>query len=284
MPGPVIQWFPGHMAQTRRLMRESLSQVDLVFELLDARVPVSSRNPEIASLLAGKPSLVLLNKADLADPEKSDRFLSRLSANGEKALLFDSKSGKGAEKIREAAGEIMAAKLEQNRRKGVNKPLRAMVVGIPNVGKSTLINCLAGEKKAKAENRPGVTVQKQWVRAGKGLELLDMPGVLWPKFDDETTALHLAATGAIKDSILQADEIAFALLRDLIRLYPAALCARYGLMPETLESDPYEVYLAIGKRRGLLKSGGDVNEERLASLLLDEFRGGVIDRITLDEV
>ena len=283
MPGPVIQWFPGHMAQTRRLMRECLPQVDLVFELLDARVPKSSRNPEIRALLEGKPSLVLLNKADLADPQSSARFLEKLRQKGENAVLFDSKLGKGAAKITEEAERIMAEKLARNRERGISKPLRAMVVGIPNVGKSTLINCLAGEKKAKAENRPGVTVQKQWVRAGKRLELLDMPGVLWPKFDDETIALHLAATGAIKDSILQTEEIAFSLCRILIRRYPETLAARYSLSSEQISGDPYEAYLAIGKRRGLLQSGGSVNEERLAALLLDEFRSGAIGRITLDE-
>ena len=187
------------------------------------------------------------------------------------------------QKLPEIAEAVTKEKFDRLREKGISKPVRAMVLGIPNVGKSTLINRLAGEKKAKAENRPGVTTAKQWVKAGDRLELLDMPGILWPKFDDEITAQNLAATGAIKDSILQTEEIAFFLFQKLIRRYPGLIEARYKV-PVDPEADPYETYLSVGKKRGFLQSGGTVNEERLAAVFLDEFRSGAIGRITLDEV
>ena len=282
MPGNLIQWFPGHMALTRRLIKEHLPEVDIVFELLDARIPSSSRNPEIQNLLNGKPSLILLNKADLADPQQNAAFVRALSTDKTKAILVDCKKGKGLEEIRAAASNTLKEKWDRYREKGISKPIRAMVVGIPNVGKSTLINQLAGSKKAQTENRPGVTKTKQWVKAGKDLELLDMPGVLWPKFDDQKTAENLAMTGAIKDSILQSEEIAVLLCGRIAALYPEFLTARYHLAPEDLEKEPYELFLKIGKKRGLLQSRGEVNEPRCAAMLLGEFRSGAIGRITLD--
>ena len=284
MPQNVIQWFPGHMAQTRRVIRESLPTVDVVFELCDARIPNSSRNPLLKELLEGKPSILVLNKSDLADPDASARFCEMSRKNGETPVLLNCKTGKGVAELKEAAKKLLADKFKRLREKGVHKPVRAMVVGIPNVGKSTLINCLAGAKKAEAENRPGVTRQKKWVKADADLELLDMPGVLWQKFDDEQTARNLAATGAIKDSILPTVEIAYFLSILLAERYPALLSQRYKLTKEEIACDPYDRFLLIGKKRGLLQSGGEVNEDRLAAMLLDEFRSGAIGRITLDEV
>lgn len=284
MPGNIIQWFPGHMAQTRRVMKESLGSVDLIFEILDARIPASSRNPEIEALSEGKKRVVILNKADLADPAQTEKWLKKLREDGCEAVAVDSKSGKGKEEILNRAKQLMREKLDRNKEKGMSRPLRAMVVGIPNVGKSTLINRFAGRVAAKAENRPGVTRNKQWVRAGKELELLDMPGVLWPKFEDVTTGENLAMTGAIKDTILQSEEVAVLLCERLKKRYPALFAARYKLSEEHMELEPYELFLAVGKKRGFLVSGGEVAEDRCAAVLLEEFRSGLIGRITLEEV
>ncbi len=283
MPSNIIQWFPGHMAQTRRIMKENLGSVDIVFELLDARIPQSSRNPEIRALLGEKKSVVVLNKADLADPEKTSRWIKSLTTDGHGAVALDCKSGKGTQEIIAEARRLLKDKLLRDRERGMTKPIRAMVVGIPNVGKSTLINRLAGSKKAQAENRPGVTRQKQWVKAGSELELLDMPGVLWPKFEDPETGEHLAMTGAIKDSILLGEEIACSLCGKLAATYPEKLSARYKLTDVDLEGEPYDIFCAIGKKRGMLLGGGQINEQRCAAMLLEEFRSGKIGRITLEE-
>ncbi|MBR2616366.1 MAG: ribosome biogenesis GTPase YlqF, partial [Clostridia bacterium] len=227
MPGNIIQWFPGHMASTRRLIKENLSSVDVVFELLDARIPQSSRNPEIRALLGEKKSVVILNKADLADPEKTVLWKEHfLKEENTAVICVDAKTGKGTAEIITAAKNLLKDKLERNEAKGMAKPIRAMVVGIPNVGKSTLINRFAGAKKAQAENRPGVTKTKQWIKASKELELLDMPGVLWPKFEDVETGENLAMTGAIKDAVLQSEEIACLLCGRLRELYPILLKER----------------------------------------------------------
>ncbi len=283
MSGPIIQWFPGHMALTRRLMKENLGNVDIVLELLDARIPASSRNPEIQKLLGDKKSLVLLNKSDLADPKKTALWVNFFRKEGKGVVLVDAKNGKGIGEVLEEAKIILADKLRRDREKGMAKAIRAMVVGIPNVGKSTLINRFAGTKKAQAENRPGVTKQKQWVKVSSELELLDMPGVLWPKFEDEVTGENLAITGAIKDSILQSEEIACLLCGKLKILYPHDFLTRYKLPQEALELDNYDLFCAIGKKRGMLVSGGAVNEERCAAMLLEEFRNGIIGRFTLEE-
>lgn len=279
-----IQWFPGHMAVTRRLIRENLTDVDVVFELLDARIPRSSRNPEIQKLLSGKPSVILLNKADMADPDFTLRWKKALTSENTRCVPVDSKKGTGLDDAVNAARELLREKWAQYEKKGMSRPIRAMVVGIPNVGKSTLINRLAGSKKAKAENRPGVTKTKQWVKAGKDLELLDMPGILWPKFEDETVGENLAITGAIRDEILDTAEIAVLLCKRLSEGWPSLLAQRYKLSEDDLSREPYDLFLLIGKKRGMLQSGGEVNEDRCANMLLDEFRGGVIGRISLEDV
>ena len=279
-----INWFPGHMAVTRRLMKENLGAVDLVLELVDARIPKSSQNPEIDALLQSKKRIVILNKSDLADPDQTARWKDFLMKKGLTVLELDSKTGKNksVQTIALTAKHLLHEKLEKERAKGMRLPIRAMVVGIPNVGKSTLINTLAGAKKARAENRPGVTKTKQWVRAGEGLELLDMPGVLWPKFEDPTVGENLAITGAIKDSILDSVHLAHLLLSRLVRLYPSLLLARYRLPEEALSLSLPDLFFAIGKKRGFLVSGGDIDEERCAMVLLDEFRAGIIGRMTLE--
>ncbi|MBQ3076011.1 MAG: ribosome biogenesis GTPase YlqF [Clostridia bacterium] len=271
------------MAQTRRVMKENLGSVDIVFELLDARIPQSSRNPEIRALLGDKKSVVILNKEDLADPLATKRWMEKFAREGCGAVALDSKTGKGTQEVLSEARRLLKDKIQRDRERGMTKPIRAMVVGIPNVGKSTLINRFAGSKKAQAENRPGVTKQKQWVKAGSELELLDMPGVLWPKFEDPTTGEHLAMTGAIKDSILLSEEIACSLCGRLAAIAPEKLIARYKLNEADLDAEPYDIFCAIGKKRGMLIGGGEINEERCAAMLLEEFRNGKIGRITLEE-
>lgn len=284
MPSDVIQWFPGHMAKTRRLMQECLSSVDLSIEILDARIPLSSRNPEIKKILGNKPILTLLSKSSMADPKTTEAWVAYFKAQGTLALPYDAITGEGTNALLPAIRTLLAEKLERYAAKGMSgRRIRAMVVGIPNVGKSTFINHMAGAKKAKAENRPGVTVSKQWVTALDGLDLLDMPGVLWPKFEDRTTGENLAITGAIKDSILNTDEIAMLLCGRLRDGYPALFSERYKLTDEELsELDLYDLFLAVGRHRGFLMSGGVVNEERTAKTLLDEFRNAKIGRITLE--
>ena len=277
-----INWFPGHMAQTRRLIRENLKSVDIVLELLDARIPESSRNPEIGAILGEKKRIVILNKEDLADPELTLRWKEAFQREGLGAVPLDCKSGKGLRQIMSESKRLLADKIRRDREKGMTKPIRAMVVGIPNVGKSTLINCLAGAKKAKTEDRAGVTRQKQWIKAGPELELLDTPGVLWPKFEDVETGVRLAVTGAIKDAILPTEEVACALCGLLRDLAPEMLSARYKLTPEDLSGDAREIFLTVGKKRGMLVKYGEIDCERCAAMLLDEFRSGKIGRITLE--
>ncbi len=284
MPSNVIQWFPGHMAKTRRLMQESLASVDLSIEILDARIPASSRNPEIEKLLGQKPILTLLSKASMADPQKTELWVASRRTKGGICLPYDAVTGEGTNALMPAIRTLLAEKLERYAAKGMTgRHIRAMVVGIPNVGKSTFINHMAGSKKAKAENRPGVTVTKQWVSSPLGLDLLDMPGVLWPKFDDQTTGENLAITGAIKDSVLQIDEIAMLLCGRLRDTYPDLFAERYKLTDEEMsDCDLYDLFLAVGRHRGFLMSGGVVNEERTAKTLLEEFRNAKIGRITLE--
>lgn len=285
MPTDIIQWFPGHMAKTRRLIGENLKNVDVVIELLDARIPQSSRNPEIMKLVAGKPLITLLNKASLADPAETEKWVRYYTGEGQVCLPFDCITKKGTDKLLAAVREVMADKLARYRDKGMaGRRLRAMVVGIPNVGKSSLINLLGGTKKAKVENRPGVTIAPQWVTTKEGLDLMDMPGVLWPRFDDRITGENLALTGAIKDDVVQIETIAVALCHRLRRRYPELLTARYKLSPEQLseEISDYDLFLTVGRKRGFLISGGEIDEERTANMLLDEFRAAKIGRITLD--
>lgn len=284
MPSDVIQWFPGHMAKTRRLMQESLSSVDLSIEILDARIPASSQNPEIRKLLGKKPVLTLLSKASMADPVQTEAWVAHRRAQGALCLPYDAVTGEGVSALLPTIKTLLSEKLDRYAEKGMTgRHIRAMVVGIPNVGKSTFINRMAGAKKAKAENRPGVTVTKQWVTSSLGIDLLDMPGVLWPKFDDRTTGENLAITGAIKDSVLNTDEIAMLLCQRLRDRYPTLFAERYRLTDEDLyEGDLYDLFLAVGRRRGFLRSGGAIDEERTAKTLLEEFRNAKIGRITLE--
>lgn len=279
-----IQWFPGHMAKTRRVMKECLPEVDLVLELLDARIPKSSQNPEIDKMLEGKPRIKVLTKASLANPDVSARFAAKYNAEGTKTVVIDVITDTGMKALSDAVREVMADKLERYRLKGMEgRKLRAMIVGIPNVGKSSLINKLAGGKRAKVENRPGVTVAKQWVPTEVGLDLLDMPGVLWPKFDDATVGENLAFTGAIRDQILDTEEIAMLLAGRLAKTAPRELCERYKLdEDEIADLDCYDLFRLIGKKRGFLISGGEINHERTATMLLEEFRSGKIGRISLE--
>lgn len=285
MPSDQIQWFPGHMAKTRRLISESLKLVDIVIELLDARIPYSSKNPEIAKLVGDKPMLTLMNKASLADPELSEKWKNYYSDKGRGCIVTDVSRGQGIAEIAPAVRRILGDKLEKYEDKGMTgRKLKAMIVGIPNVGKSSLINRLSGNKKAKVEDRPGVTVNKQWVTTSIGIDLLDMPGVLWPKFEDEKVGESLAMTGAIRDQILDIELIAMRLCGRLRYLYPELLCERYklGEMSKYEDFTDFELFEEIGRKRGCIISGGEVNTERAAVMLLDEFRGGIIGRITLE--
>lgn len=285
MPSQTIQWFPGHMAKTRRLISENLKNVDAVIELLDARIPYSSQNPEIRKLCANKPSIILLNKASLADPAVTKAFCAKYANEHTVCIETDCISGHGLNKIAPAIRELCGEKLARYEEKGmIGRSLKAMVVGIPNVGKSSLINKISGNKKAKVENRPGVTLNKQWVGTDIGIMLLDMPGVLWPKFEDAKVGENLAITGAIKDDILDVESIAMALCGRLREQYPAELCARYKIsaLPSYEEADNYDLLTLIGKKRGFCISGGEIDTERTANMLLDEFRAGKIGRISLD--
>lgn len=284
--GKDIQWFPGHMAKTRRKIRESLSLVDMVVEVLDARIPYSSRNPELPELTAGRPRMVVLNKADMADETTTRAWIAAFRQQGVKAIAVDSKSGQGIAVFVPAMRETLADKLAVWEAKGMGgRPLRAMVAGIPNVGKSSLINRLARGGKAKVEDRPGVTRNNQWFVIADGAQLLDTPGVLWPKFEDQKVARRLAYTGAIRDQILDCEELACRLLVLLGRDYPDLLRERYKLDEADLEeagSDGWELLQRIGRRRGMLAAGGEIDTERAAVMLLDEFRGAKIGRITLE--
>ena len=284
MPSQVIQWFPGHMAKTRRMISENLKFVDIVIELCDSRVPRSSRNPEIPKICAQKPRLLMLTKSSLADPTASDKWLNHYRNSGEKAIFIDSVTGSGINKIYPAVSELLADKLRRWEEKGMHgKKIRAMIVGIPNVGKSSLINRLTGAKKAKVEDRPGVTRDKQWVATSIGLDLLDTPGVLPPKFDDRITGENLAATGAIKDDILDTEELAATLCERLLAVAPDAFCTRYKLDRASLEGlTKWELIEAVARKRGFLVSGGEIDYGRAAGIILDEFRSAKIGRITLE--
>ena len=267
-----IQWFPGHMAKTRRLISENLSQVDIVIELLDARIPKSSKNPEIDRLTGTKPRL--------ANPAATSAWVRYYST----ALAIDTITGEGVKSISPAVRDILSEKLKRYADKGMSgRHIRAMIVGIPNVGKSSLVNKLGGGKKAKVEDRPGVTLTKQWVTTNIGIELLDMPGVLWPKFDARTTGENLAFTGAIRDAILDTEELAAKLCGKLYTIAQADFCTRYKLDAASLEGlSDYDLLCAVAKKRGFLLSGGELNTERAAGIVLDEFREAKIGRITLE--
>lgn len=285
MPSENIQWFPGHMAKTRRLISDNLKNVHIIIEILDARIPMSSRNPELRRLTGDKPTIILLNKASLADPAKNREFVKAYTDKNTVCILTDCLTGEGINRLPDAVRDILRDRIERYEEKGMSgRHLRAMVVGIPNVGKSTLINKICGATKAKTENRPGVTRDKQWVTTKFGLDLLDMPGVLWPKFEDKIIGENLALTGAIKDDILDIEMLGCILCRRMRELYPDNLAARYKL-PEDgswRELDDYDLLNLIGRRRGCLISGGEVDTERAANLVVDEFRAGKLGRLTID--
>lgn len=285
MPSYNIQWFPGHMAKTRRLISENLKNADAVIEILDARIPYSSRNPEISRICVGKPSLLLLNKASLADPKITALWAKKYTNDNTRCIETDCINGRGISEIAPALRALCKEKLERYEQKGmVGRPIKAMVVGIPNVGKSSLINRLCGTKKAKVENRPGVTLDKQWVATNIGIQLLDMPGVLWPKFEDAYVGENLAITGAIKDDVLDIEAVASALCGRLRKMYPDMLMQRYKLSELPCEDDVnnYDLLTLIGRKRGHLISGGEVDTERTANMLIDEYRSAKIGRISLD--
>jgi ribosome biogenesis GTPase A len=273
------------MAKTRRLITECMPLVDLVIEVLDARIPQSSKNPELARLLGTKPRLTVLSKSGLADPAASEKWREYYKSIGAKAIFYDCRGGENLSAIAPAVRALMGEKLERYEEKGMTgRRLKAMIVGIPNVGKSSLINKLSGQNKAKVEDRPGVTVNKQWIPTTIGIDLLDMPGVLWPKFEDQTVGENLAMTGAIKDDILDTEELAIKLVGRLRKTAPEQLSARYKLgdMAQYEDLADWELFEVIGKKRSFLISGGEINYERTSSILLDEFRAAKIGRITLE--
>lgn len=276
-----IQWFPGHMAKTKRKIKEILPLIDAVAEVVDARIPVSSRNPDLAELIGSKPLIILLNKCDMADSSVTDGWIAYYRKKGITAIPIDCKSGKGLSKFKDTVKTALADRLEYYKEKGMTgKPLRVMVVGIPNVGKSSFINRIAKGNKAKVENRPGVTRGNQWFTIDKQLELLDTPGVLWPKFEDEKVGERLAFTGAVKDRILDIELLAMRLLEILSEDYADLLTARYGQLDFSLDS--YDLLCAIGKKRGMVIRGGETDTERAANMLLEEYRNCKIGNITLE--
>lgn len=278
-----IQWFPGHMAKTRRLIAANLKLVDAVAEIVDARAPMSSRNPEMDHMTKGKPRIVLLNKSDLADDKATGMWISYFKNNGAEAVSVDCKSGKGLKNLLPTIKKsVLAELMEKRRRSGMSgAAVRLMIVGIPNVGKSSLINRMAGSKRAKVEDRPGVTRTKQWVKLDSNTELLDMPGVLWPKLEDQEAAVRLAFTGAISDDILDIEALAMNLLYFLAENYPQSLRDRYKIEFDENESG-LSLLERVGKKRGMMISGGGINTERAAITVLDEFRSGKLGRITLE--
>ena len=274
------QWYPGHMTKARRMMQENIKLSDLVIELVDARIPISSRNPDIDELGKGKSRIILLNKSDLADPVWNKKWVEYFSNQGMGVLEINSRTGMGIKSIQGLVQEVCKEKIERDRKRGiVNRPVRAMVVGIPNVGKSTFINSFAGKACAKTGNKPGVTKGKQWIRLNKNVELLDTPGILWPKFEDQTVGLRLAFIGSIKDEILQTEELASELVKFLNQSYPGVLEEKY-----TIESseDNYEVLRRIAESRHCLVRGSELDVEKAAAILLDDFRNGRLGRLTLE--
>lgn len=279
-----IQWFPGHMTKTKRQIQSSLKLVDAVAEIIDARIPVSSRNPDLAKLVQNKPRVILLNKCDMANQTATKMWIDYFKKQNLVAIPVDCKSGRGLDKFAPAVNTVMSHKIPRLKEKGmVNPTIRIMIVGIPNVGKSSFINKMVKKNRAKVEDRPGVTRGNQWYTIAKNLEMLDTPGVLWPKFDDKTVGEHLAFTGAVKDQILDIELLAVRLLDFIKELKPADFITRFKLENEDIENiDSYELLKMIGKKRGMLVSGGEIDTERAAIMLLDEFRSAKLGRITVE--
>lgn len=279
---PGIQWFPGHMKKAQRLIEENLKLVDVVIELLDARIPASSANPMLAEIIKGKPRLIALNKSDLADAASTKRWLAYFRAQGIPAVAIDSVKGRGMKQLVAKAEELARPKTDRFVKNGGRpRAARCMILGIPNVGKSSLINRLAGAVKAKAADKPGVTRAKQWIKIGAALDLLDTPGILWPKFEDPQVGMRLAYTGAVKDDVIDTETLAFHLMELLAKEYPDAIRERYKIeIPE--EFDPWDLVEAAGRKRGFLISGGEVDTERMAKVLLDEYRSCKLGRFTLE--
>lgn len=279
-----IQWFPGHMTKTKRQIQSSLKLVDAVAEIIDARIPVSSRNPDLAKLVQNKPRVILLNKCDMANQTATKMWIDYFKKQNLVAIPVDCKSGRGLDKFAPAVNTVMSHKIARLKEKGmVNPTIRIMIVGIPNVGKSSFINKMVKKNRAKVEDRPGVTRGNQWYTIAKNLEMLDTPGVLWPKFDDKTVGEHLAFTGAVKDQILDIELLAVRLLDFIKELKPADFITRFKLENEDIENiDSYELLKMIGKKRGMLVSGGEIDTERAAIMLLDEFRSAKLGRITVE--
>lgn len=279
-----IQWFPGHMTKTKRQIQSSLKLVDAVAEIIDARIPVSSRNPDLAKLVQNKPRVILLNKCDMANQTATKMWIDYFKKQNLVAIPVGCKSGRGLDKFAPAVNTVMSHKIARLKEKGmVNPTIRIMIVGIPNVGKSSFINKMVKKNRAKVEDRPGVTRGNQWYTIAKNLEMLDTPGVLWPKFDDKTVGEHLAFTGAVKDQILDIELLAVRLLDFIKELKPADFITRFKLENEDVENiDSYELLKMIGKKRGMLVSGGEIDTERAAIMLLDEFRSAKLGRITVE--
>lgn len=278
-----IQWYPGHMAKTKREVKEKIKVIDVVLELLDARIPFSSQNPVVKEITGNKPRVILLNKADLSDPNELDKWVSYFAAQGIKSLKINAINGQGVNRILPLLKEIMKEKIEKEKLRGrKERPIRTMILGIPNVGKSTLINKLANKRKLVAQDRPGVTKQTQYIRVGTDLELLDTPGILWPKFDDEDVAFRLALTGAIKDDILPIDDIVIYGFKILNKYYKGALEKRYDIKIDT--DDVVKIYDDIGKRRGFLLPGNQIDYDKVSKIFLHEFRNEKFGKIILDRV
>lgn len=276
-----INWYPGHMKKTRESIERNLSIVDLVLELIDARIPYSSQNPIIDTIINKKPRIIILNKSDLADLNANILWQEYFKTKGIDTVLVDSLAGKGINDLLSMADKVVEAKRVSYRNRGViNRPTRAMIIGIPNVGKSTLINTLSGRKGAKTGNKPGITKSNQWIKTKGKLELLDTPGILWPKFEEEIVGLNLAFTGAIKDEILDIENLAFKFVETIINLYPKALNNRYGMNISGLT--PLEIMKEIGRKRGCLLKGGEIDYRKVSNIILDEFRKGKIGNITLE--
>ena len=274
------QWYPGHMTKAKRMMQENIKLIDLVIELVDARIPMSSRNPDIDELGKNKARLILLNKSDLAEEKQNDAWVEYFKGKGFSVVKVNSKKGGGIKSIQGVIQEACKEKIERDRKRGIlNRPVRAMVVGIPNVGKSTFINALAGKACAKTGNKPGVTKGKQWIRLNKNVELLDTPGILWPKFEDQTVGLRLAFIGSIKDEILNTEELAAEIIQFLKKYYVGVLAEKYAIIEV---EDPYQCLADIAKSRHCLLRGNELDTAKAATLLIDDFRDGRLGRITLE--